>query len=85
MSPKFSELPLNPVDIHIGWRLRKKRKEHFLTEEQLAERIGISAAKIGHFENGRKRIDAKTLFQIAATLEVPISYFFCEINLNTDD
>ena len=83
MSTKFTGLPLNATDVHIGWRLREKRMEQLLSEEQLADLVGLTAEQIKGFEKGRKRIGAQTLFEIASTLDVPITHFFCDIKIIT--
>lgn len=61
----------------IGLKISYYRKRRGLTQEQLAERVGKSAAYIGHVEapNIRKAVSLDTLFDIAAALEVPAHKF----------
>jgi transcriptional regulator with XRE-family HTH domain len=64
------------VDLHIGQRLRMRRKLAGLSQEQLAERLGITFQQVQKYEKGTNRISASRLFAAARLLSVPVSYFF---------
>ena len=64
------------VDVHIGQRLRMCRKLAGLSQEQLAERLGVTFQQVQKYEKGTNRISASRLFNAAQLLSVPVSYFF---------
>jgi repressor LexA len=64
----------------IGERIRRIRKEKNFTQEELAWEIGLSPNYIGLIERGKKRPSIETLRKISEVLEIPISYFFENIN-----
>ena len=64
------------IDVHIGRRLRRRRRLLSLTQQQLALAVGIRFQQIQKYECGAKRIPAGRLFQLAKTLKTPISYFY---------
>ena len=64
------------VDVHIGQRLRLRRKLAGLSQEQLAERLGVTFQQVQKYEKGTNRISASRLFGAARLLSVPVSYFF---------
>ena len=64
------------VDIHVGKRVRHRRWLVGMTQQQLAEQVGIKFQQIQKYETGANRISASRLWDIAAALEVPVSFFF---------
>lgn len=64
------------VDRHIGERLRQRRLERDMSQEILAERLGITFQQVQKYERGVNRISASRLFDIATVLELPIADFF---------
>ena len=74
----------NPVDIELGLRIRRRRRELHLTQEQLGAHIGASEQQMQKYENGRIGISAAKLLEIARALQVPIA-FFLEESLISDD
>ena len=66
----------HPVDVHVGQRVRQRRWMIGMTQQQLAERVGIKFQQIQKYETGTNRISASRLWDIAAVLEVPVSFFF---------
>ena len=66
------------VDVHIGQRLRMRRKLAGLSQEQLAERLGVTFQQVQKYEKGVNRIGASRLFQISKILDVPVQFFFEE-------
>ena len=63
------------VDLHIGQRLRMQRKLAGLSQEQLAERLGVTFQQVQKYEKGTNRISASRLFGAALLLSVPVSFF----------
>lgn len=66
----------NSVDGHVGSRVRLRRLELGLSQERLADQLGITFQQVQKYERGTNRIGASRLHQIALVLQVPISYFF---------
>lgn len=66
----------NSVDWHVGSRLRLRRLELGMSQERLAEQLGITFQQVQKYERGTNRIGASRLHQIAVCLQVPITYFF---------
>ncbi len=66
----------NSVDGHVGSRVRLRRLELGLSQEKLADQLGITFQQVQKYERGTNRIGASRLHQIALVLQVPITYFF---------
>ncbi|MEM6973315.1 MAG: helix-turn-helix transcriptional regulator [Pseudomonadota bacterium] len=66
----------HPVDVHVGQRVRQRRWMTGMTQQQLAEKVGIKFQQIQKYETGANRISASRLWDVAAALEVPVSFFF---------
>ena len=66
----------HPVDVHVGRRIRHRRWTLGTTQQQLAERVGIKFQQIQKYETGMNRVSASRLWDISATLGVPIAFFF---------
>ena len=66
----------HPVDVHVGQRVRQRRWMVGMTQQQLAEQVGIKFQQIQKYETGMNRVSASRLWDISEALEVPISFFF---------
>ncbi|MBD3802497.1 MAG: helix-turn-helix transcriptional regulator [Thioclava sp.] len=66
----------HPVDVHVGKRIRHRRWMIGMTQQQLADQVGIKFQQIQKYETGMNRVSASRLWDIADALEVPISFFF---------
>jgi len=66
----------DPMDVHVGNRVRLRRSLLGMSQEQLAAVIGVSFQQVQKYERGTNRISASRLFDVARALEVPISFFF---------
>lgn len=66
----------NPVDLNIGQRVRHRRWLTGMTQQQLADAIGIRFQQIQKYESGANRISASRLWSIARAMNVPISFFY---------
>ncbi len=64
------------IDLHLGKRLRRRRRLLGLTQQQLATAIGIRFQQIQKYECGANRISASRIFELSAALEVPVGYFY---------
>ncbi|WP_299925916.1 helix-turn-helix transcriptional regulator [uncultured Pelagimonas sp.] len=66
----------HPVDVHVGKRIRHRRWLVGMTQQQLAEKVGIKFQQIQKYETGANRVSASRLWDIADALEVKVSFFF---------
>jgi transcriptional regulator with XRE-family HTH domain len=66
----------NAIDLHIGKRLRRRRRLLGLTQQQLAESIGIWFQQIQKYECGANRVTASRLYELSVALNVPVTYFY---------
>jgi transcriptional regulator with XRE-family HTH domain len=66
----------NPVDVHVGKRLRQRRTFVGMTQEQLGAALGITFQQIQKYERGANRIGASRLFDICRILDVTPQFFF---------
>lgn len=66
----------NPIDIHVGARLRLRRTLLGLSQEKLGEAVGITFQQLQKYERGSNRISASRLFNLSQVLGVPVSFFF---------
>ncbi|MEL7228558.1 MAG: helix-turn-helix transcriptional regulator [Pseudomonadota bacterium] len=66
----------NPIDVHVGSRVRLRRTMQGMSQERLGDALGITFQQIQKYEKGTNRIGASRMQQIAAALKVPVSFFF---------
>jgi transcriptional regulator with XRE-family HTH domain len=66
----------NPVDLHVGGRVRMRRKLLGVSQEQLADSLGLTFQQVQKYERGANRVSASKLYEIAKTLQVPVAFFF---------
>ena len=66
----------HPVDAHVGKRIRHRRWMVGMTQQQLADKVGIKFQQIQKYETGMNRVSASRLWDIADALGVSISFFF---------
>jgi transcriptional regulator with XRE-family HTH domain len=66
----------NPTDVHVGARVRLRRKHLGISQTQLANDLGLTFQQVQKYERGFNRVSASKLYDMARSLGVPISYFF---------
>jgi DNA-binding XRE family transcriptional regulator len=66
----------SPVDRHVASRLSLRRREVGMTQNQLAQTLGLTFQQLQKYEKAVNRISAGTLYQLSLSLEVPVQYFF---------
>ncbi|MBI1386806.1 MAG: helix-turn-helix domain-containing protein [Rhizobiales bacterium] len=69
----------NPVDVHVGGRVRLRRMLLGMSQERLGEQMNLTFQQVQKYEKGANRIGASRLHQIAGILGVPVAYFFEEL------
>jgi transcriptional regulator with XRE-family HTH domain len=73
----------NPIDVHVGNRIRMRRLLLGMNQETLANALGLTFQQVQKYEGGANRVSASRLSAMAEILSVPISYFFGD--LRADD
>lgn len=68
----------NPIDAHVGSRVRLRRMLMGMSQERLGESMGLTFQQVQKYEKGANRIGASRLHHIAKILDVPVGYFFDE-------
>lgn len=71
----LKKLP-NPIDRHVGGRVRMQRMLAGVSQEKLGEALGLTFQQVQKYEKGTNRISASRLQQIAKMLGVPVAFFF---------
>ncbi len=66
----------NPVDVHVGKRVRMRRTLLGMTQTKLGDAIGLTFQQVQKYERGTNRIGSSRLYDLARVLDVPIEYFF---------
>lgn len=74
-SPLDAPTP-NPIDVHVGARLRLRRKMLGFSQQKLAAELKLTFQQVQKYERGFNRISASKLYEAARTLKTPVSYFF---------
>lgn len=70
----------DPIDVHVGKRLRLRRTLLGMSQEQLANAVGVTFQQIQKYERGSNRVSASRLYDVARVLGVNIAFFFEDIN-----
>ena len=70
----------NPIDIHVGSRVRLRRNMLGLSQERLGEAIGLTFQQVQKYERGANRIGASRLHDLSRVLDVPVSFFFDDMD-----
>ena len=73
----------NPVDKYVGSRVRMRRIMLGMSQEKLGEAIGLTFQQVQKYERGANRIGASRLFELSKVLDVPVSFFFDDMNSET--
>jgi transcriptional regulator with XRE-family HTH domain len=66
----------NPIDIHVGRRLRLRRTLLGMSQERLGDLLGLTFQQVQKYERGANRIGSSRLFELGQILDVPVSFFF---------
>lgn len=66
----------NPIDKHVGSRVRMRRMMLSMSQEKLGDALGLTFQQVQKYEKGTNRIGASRLQQISHTLQVPVAFFF---------
>ena len=66
----------DPIDVHVGARLRYRRMLIGMSQEALGDSLGLTFQQVQKYEKGQNRIGASRLHRIAIALQVPVGFFF---------
>ncbi len=69
----------NPVDVHVGARLRQQRTLLGMSQTVLGDALGLTFQQVQKYERGANRISASRLFNLSRVLDVPVEFFFEEM------
>ena len=72
----------NPIDVHVGKRIRTRRLFLGMNQETLANALGLTFQQVQKYEGGANRVSASRLSAMADILGVPISFFFGDLQLD---
>ena len=72
----MAKKPFKPVDLHVGDRVRMRRKLLNMSQKKLADAIGLTSQQVQKYESGMNRMGSSRLMQIANALQVPVTFFF---------
>jgi transcriptional regulator with XRE-family HTH domain len=75
----------NPVDVHVGSRVRLRRTLLGMSQEKLGEAIDLTFQQVQKYERGANRIGASRLWDLSRVLDVPVSFFFEEMSEETKE
>jgi transcriptional regulator with XRE-family HTH domain len=70
----------DPVDVHVGARIRTRRLLLGMNQETLANALGLTFQQVQKYEGGANRVSASRLAQMAEVLNVPVTYFFTDLD-----
>jgi len=66
----------NPIDVHVGARLRMRRVLREMSQANLGEKLDLTFQQVQKYEKGANRVSASRLYQIGEILKVPVAFFF---------
>lgn len=75
----------NPIDIHVGRRIRLRRTLLGMSQEKLGEALGLTFQQVQKYERGTNRVSASRLYVLQQVLDVPISFFFDDLPDNVKE
>ncbi len=73
---KHAPRAASSVDVHVGTRVRLRRKTMKMSQEQLGDQLGITFQQVQKYERGTNRVGASRLWAISKVLQVPVQYFY---------
>ncbi|MCC6913427.1 MAG: helix-turn-helix transcriptional regulator [Rhodospirillaceae bacterium] len=73
----------NPIDVHVGNRLRLRRTLLGMSQQKVGEALGLTFQQVQKYERGTNRIGASRLWDLAGVLDCPVSFFFDEMDEKT--
>ena len=84
MRDKHAPRSANPVDTHVGARIRLRRQVLKMSQERLGEQLGVTFQQVQKYERGANRVGASRLWRLSQVLDVPVSFFFEGLNADIE-
>lgn len=84
-NPYASKRNANPIDVHVGNRIRIRRMLIGMSQEKLGEQLGLTFQQVQKYEKGSNRVSASRLYRMAKILSVPVQYFFDDLPAGAAD
>ncbi|MBN9319985.1 MAG: hypothetical protein BGN86_07340 [Caulobacterales bacterium 68-7] len=78
-APRDGDRSPSPIDIGVGGKIRERRKLMKISQERLADVLGLTFQQVQKYERGANRVSASKLYEIAGALGVPVGYFFADL------
>jgi transcriptional regulator with XRE-family HTH domain len=75
----------NPIDVHVGHRIRLRRVLLGMTQEAVAEALGLTFQQVQKYEKGTNRVSSSRLYDLARILDVPLAHFFEEMSAGVQE
>jgi transcriptional regulator with XRE-family HTH domain len=69
----------NPIDVHVGKRIRMRRQFLGMNQVTLAKQLGVTFQQVQKYEGGANRVSASRLAEVARILDVPVPHFFADL------
>ena len=66
----------NPVDVHVGTRVRMRRQVLKMSQEKLGDQLGVTFQQVQKYERGANRVGASRLWKMSQVMDVPVGFFF---------
>jgi transcriptional regulator with XRE-family HTH domain len=76
MSSQHAPRSPNPVDIHVGTRVRLRRQVLKMSQEKLGDQLGVTFQQVQKYERGSNRVGASRLWKMAQVMDVPVGFFY---------
>ncbi len=70
----------NPIDVHVGSRVRLRRTLLGMSQEKLGDALGLTFQQVQKYERGANRIGSSRLYKLSQILDVPVSFFFDDMS-----
>ena len=77
---KVSPRVPNPIDTHVGSRIRLRRQLIKMSQEKLGDELGVTFQQVQKYERGANRVGASRLYRLSRVLEVPVQFFFEDLS-----
>ena len=81
---KHAPRSANPIDVHVGSRVRLRRQVLKVSQEKLGDQLGVTFQQIQKYERGSNRVGASRLWKMAQVLDVSVGFFFDGLGHNSD-
>jgi len=75
----------NPIDVHVGTRVRLRRQVMKMSQEKLGDQLGVTFQQVQKYERGANRVGASRLWKMSQVLEVPVGFFYDGLEQVMDD